>query len=51
MAITMYGLRFAVIAVRARQMPRLGADQAGNSGAPPADRQPVSRALEDGAHE
>jgi hypothetical protein len=52
MAVTMYGLRFAVIAVRARQLPRTGAaSRAGNAGAPPADRQPVSRALEDRARE
>ena len=52
MAVTMYGLRFAVIAVRARQLPRPGAvGRAGNPGAPPADRQPVSRALEDRAHQ
>jgi hypothetical protein len=52
MAVTMYGLRFAVIAVRARQLPRPGAaGRAGNPGAPPADRQPVSRALEDRARE
>jgi hypothetical protein len=47
-AVIMYGLRFAMIAVRARQLPRPGAlGRAGNPGAPPADRQPVSRALED----
>jgi hypothetical protein len=47
MAVTIYGLRFAVIAVRARQLPRPGAaGRAGNPGAPPADRQPVSGALE-----
>jgi hypothetical protein len=51
MAVTMYGLRFVVIAVRARQLPRPGADRVGNPGAPPADRQPVSRALEDRARE
>jgi len=47
MAVTMYGLRFVVIAARARQLPRpatLG--QPGSPGAPPADRQPASRALE-----
>jgi hypothetical protein len=47
-AVTMYGLRFAVIAVRARQLPRPGAvARAGDPGVPPADRQPVSRALDD----
>jgi hypothetical protein len=52
MAVIMYGLRFAVIAVRARQLSRLGAlRRDGNPGAPPADRQPASRALEDRAHE
>jgi hypothetical protein len=52
MAVTMYGLRFAVIAVRARQLPRPGAlRRGGNPGAPPADRQPASRALEDRARE
>jgi hypothetical protein len=52
MAVTMYGLRFAVIAVRTRQLPRPGAaGRAGNPGAPPADRQPVSRTLEDRARE
>ena len=51
-AVIMYGLRFAVIAVRARQLPRPGAlGRAGNPGAPSADRQPVSRALEDRARE
>jgi hypothetical protein len=50
MAVTMYGLRFAVIAVRARQLPRPGAViQAGNPGAPPADRQPVPTAPDDRA--
>jgi hypothetical protein len=44
MAVTMYGLRFAVIAVRARRLPRPGAvARAGDPGAPPADRQPVGR--------
>lgn len=52
MAVTMYGLRFAVIAVRARQLPRPGAvARAGDPGAPPADRQPASRALDDHARE
>jgi hypothetical protein len=52
MAVTMYGLRFAVIAVRARQLPRPGAvAQAGNPGAPTADRQPVSAAHDDRAPE
>jgi hypothetical protein len=51
MAVTMYGLRFAAIAVRARQLPRTGADRAGNPGAPPADRQPASTAREDRARE
>ena len=52
MAVTMYGLRFAVIAVRARQLPRPGAlRRGGNPGALPADRQPASRALEDRARE
>jgi hypothetical protein len=52
MAVTMYGLRFAVIAVRARQLARPGAvGRGGNPSAPPADRQPVSRALEDRAHQ
>ena len=52
MAVTMYGLRFAVIAVRARQLPRPGAvGRAGNPGAPPAGRQPVSTAREDRARE
>jgi drug/metabolite transporter (DMT)-like permease len=47
MAVTMYGLRFAVIAVRARQLPSPGhTGQPGNPGAPPADRQPASRTLE-----
>lgn len=50
MAVTMYGLRFAVIAVRAWQLPRPGAvGRAGNPDAPPADSQPVSGALEDRA--
>jgi hypothetical protein len=52
MAVTMYGLRFAVIAVRARQLPRTGAaGRAGHPGAPRADRLPVSGALEDRARE
>ena len=51
MAVTMYGLRFAVIAVRARQLPRPGADRAGNPAAAPADRQPVSTARDDRARE
>lgn len=52
MAVTMYGLRFAVIAVRARQLPRPGAlGRAGNPGAPLADRQPGFRALEDRTRE
>jgi hypothetical protein len=52
MAVTMYGLQFAVIAVRARQLPRPGAvGRAGNPGAPPAGRQPVSTAREDRARE
>lgn len=52
MAVTMYGLRFAVIAVRAWQLPRPGAvARAGDPGAPAADRQPVSRALDDRARE
>jgi hypothetical protein len=52
MAVTMYGLRFAVIAVRARQLPHPGAlGRTGNPGAPLAGRQPVSRALEDRARE
>jgi hypothetical protein len=52
MAVTMYGLRYAVIAVRARHLPRPGTvGRAGNPGAPPADRQPVPRALEDRAPE
>jgi len=52
MAVTMYGLRSAVIAVRARQLPRPGAvGRAGDPGAPPADRQPVSGALDDRARE
>jgi hypothetical protein len=52
MAVTMYGLRFAVIAVKARQLPRPGAvGRTGNSGPPLADRQPVSTALEDRARE
>jgi hypothetical protein len=46
MAVTMYGLRFALIAVRARQLPRPGAGRAGNPGAALADRGPVSGALE-----
>jgi hypothetical protein len=41
MAITMYGLRFAVIAVRAWQLSRPGVDRAGHPGAPPADNLPV----------
>jgi hypothetical protein len=52
MAVIMYGLRFAVIAVRARQLPRPGAPgRARNPGTPLADRQPVSRALGDRARE
>ena len=52
MAVTMWGLRSTVIAVRARQLPRPGAvARAGGPGAPPADRQPVSRALDDRARE
>ena len=52
MAVTMYGLRFAVIAVRARQLPRPAAlGRGGNPGAPLADKQPVSRALDDRARE
>ena len=47
MAVIMYGLRFAVIAVTARQLPRPRAlGRAGNPGALSADRQPVSRAPE-----
>jgi hypothetical protein len=50
MAVTMYGLRFAIIAVRAGQLPGpAAAGRAGNPGALPADRQPVSRALDDRA--
>jgi hypothetical protein len=50
MAVTMYGFRFAVIAVKARQLPRpRAAGRTGNPGAPPADKQPASRALEDRA--
>ena len=52
MAVIMYGLRFAVIAVRARQLPRPGVPgRARNPGTPLADRQPVSRALGDRARE
>lgn len=52
MAVTMYGLRFAVIAVRARQLPRPGAaGWAGNPGAPSAGGRPVSRAIADRARE
>lgn len=52
MAVTVYGLQFAVIAVRARQLPRPGAvAQVGSAGARPADRQPVSSALDDHASE
>jgi hypothetical protein len=52
MAVTMYGLRFAVIAVRARQLPRPGAlGRVGNPGAPLPDRQPGFRALEDRTRE
>lgn len=52
MAVIMYGLRFAVIAVRAGQLPRPDAlGRGGNPGAPLADRQPVSRALDDRARE
>jgi hypothetical protein len=52
MAVTMYGFRFAVIAIRARQLPRPGAaGRAGNPGAPPAYGQPAFRALEDRARE
>jgi hypothetical protein len=52
MAVTMYGFRLAVIAVRARQLPRPGAaGRAGTPGAPPAVRQPASRAVEDRARE
>jgi hypothetical protein len=52
MAVIMYGLRFAVIAARARQLSHPGAlGRGGNPVAPLADRQPVSRALEDRARE
>jgi hypothetical protein len=52
MAVTMYGLQVAMIAVRARQLPRPGAvAQTGNPGAPTAGRQPVSAALDDRAPE
>ena len=51
MAVTMYGLRFAVIAVRARQLPRPGAGRAGNPVAPLANGRPVSGVLEDRARE
>jgi hypothetical protein len=52
MAVTMYGLRSAVIAMRAQQLPRPGAvGRAGDPGAPPADRQPVSGALDDRSRE
>ncbi len=41
MAIIMYGLRFAVIAVRARQLPRPGAPgRAGRPGAPESGQWP-----------
>jgi hypothetical protein len=47
MAVTMYGFRFAVIAVRARRLPGPGAaGRAGTPGAPPASRQPVSGRLQ-----
>jgi hypothetical protein len=47
MAVTMYGFRFAVIAVRARQLPGPGAaGRADTPGAPPASRQPVSGRLQ-----
>jgi hypothetical protein len=52
MAVTMYGLRFAVIVVRAGQLPRPGAvGRAGNPGAPLANGQPATRALEVRARE
>jgi hypothetical protein len=52
MAVTMYGLRSAVIAVRVQQLPRPGGvAQARDPGAPPADRRPVSGALDDRARE
>ncbi len=52
MAVTMYGLRFAVIAIRARQLPRPAAlGRGGNPGAPLTDSQPVSRAFDDRARE
>jgi hypothetical protein len=52
MAVTMYGLRFAVIAVRARQLPRpFTADRTGNPGAPLADRQPAHGPLAERVHE
>jgi hypothetical protein len=52
MAITMYGLRSAMIAVSVRQLPRPAAvARAGDPGAPPAGRQPVSRALDGRARE
>jgi hypothetical protein len=52
MAVTMYGLRFAVIAVRARQLPRPAAlGPAGSQSAPVGNRQPVSTALEDRTRE
>lgn len=50
MAVTMYGLRSAVIPVRVQQLPRPGAvARASDPGAPPADRRPVSGALDDRA--
>ena len=52
MAVTMYGLRSAVIAVRAQQLPRPGAvTWASDSVAAPADRRPVSGTLDDRARE
>ena len=52
MAVSMYGLRFAVIAVRARQLPQPGTmGRAGSPSAPPADRQPAYGALKDHARE
>jgi hypothetical protein len=52
MAVTMYGLRFAVVAVRARQLPQPGTmGRTGSPSAPPVDRQPAYGALKDRARD